>query len=267
MTHNKDKHQRPQDRAADETKGRDKAVGAVARGVQVEERAPASGATPHFSVSIEAAAEEQQSPSLFYPVVGFGASAGGLEAVRDILENLDTETGMSFVLVTHLAPNQHSFLSEIVERYTRMPVVPIEDGQRALPNQLSVLQPNQRLTLRDGVFRVDEGPGNERPARTIDTFFRSLAADQKNHSVGVVLSGLDSDGALGLKAIKAEGGIAIVQSPETALVCGHAAKLDCGGSRGHGFAAGGDRDGAEPAGAAVHASGGAIAGGRPAGAG
>ena len=223
MTHKEDKHEKPKQGRVDETKGPLGADEAIESGVQDEAAAlegRESGVTPQFSVSIEAAAEEQQSPVLLYPVVGFGASAGGLEAMRDILENLDADTGMSFVLVTHLAPNQHSYLSEIVERYTRMPVVPIEDGQRALPNQLSVLQPNQRLTLRDGVFRVEEGMGSDRPARTIDAFFRSLAADQKNHSVGVVLSGLDSDGALGLKAIKAEGGIAIVQSPETASYAG-----------------------------------------------
>ncbi|HEY3707478.1 MAG TPA: CheR family methyltransferase [Terracidiphilus sp.] len=173
-----------------------------------------------FSVSVEAGSEEPQPPSLLYPVVGFGASAGGLEAVREILENLDPQTGMSFVLVTHLAANQHSFLSEVLERYTRMPVIPIENGQRPTQNQLYVLQPNQRLMLRDGLFSVTDGSAEDRTVRTIDKFFRSLATDQKNHAIGVVLSGADADGALGLKAIKAEGGIAIVQSPETASYSG-----------------------------------------------
>jgi chemotaxis response regulator CheB len=160
--------------------------------------------------------EEQQSPALLYPVVGFGASAGGLQAFREILENLDSNTGMAFVLVTHLAPDQRSFMSEIVERYTQMPVVSISDGQRPLQNHLYVLQPNQALTLREGVFQVDTRPATERVPRTIDRFFHSLASDQKNHAIGVVLSGADADGALGLKAIKGEGGIALVQSPDTA---------------------------------------------------
>ncbi|KAA6456978.1 PAS domain-containing protein [Acidobacteria bacterium AB60] len=180
----------------------------------------AGGALPSLSVTVESEAEEQQSPALMYPVVGFGASAGGLQAVRQVLENLSPQTGMSFVLVTHLAPDQKSFISEILENDTEMPVHPVEDGQRPLPNHVYVLLPNQTLTLRDGLFHVEPRSAQERVPRTIDTFFRSLAADQKNHAVGVVLSGADADGALGLKAIKGEGGIAIVQSPDTAIHSG-----------------------------------------------
>jgi two-component system CheB/CheR fusion protein len=175
---------------------------------------------PTLAVTLESEAEEQQLPALMYPVVGFGASAGGLQAFKEVLENLDPGTGMSFVLVTHLAPDQRSFLSEIVERYTQMPVHSIEDGQRPLPNHLYVLLPNQTLTLREGHFRVGPRSAQERVPRTIDHFFRSLATDQKNHAIGVVLSGADADGALGLKAIKGEGGIAMVQSPDTAMHSG-----------------------------------------------
>ncbi len=170
---------------------------------------------PVPNLTLEAESEVQQGPALSYPVVGFGASAGGLQAFREILENLDSATGMAFVLVTHMAPDQKSFLSEIVERYTRMPVVQVEEGQRPLPNHLYVLLPNQWLTLRDGVFHVEQ-PAHDRHPRTIDRFFFSLAKDQKNHAIGVVLSGADSDGALGLKSIKGEGGIALVQTPESA---------------------------------------------------
>ena len=88
-----------------------------------------------ITLTVESSAEEQQSPSLPYPVVAFGASAGGLQAFREILENLNPTTGMAFVLVTHLAPDQKSFLSEIIERYTQMPVHSIEDGQR--PNRIT----------------------------------------------------------------------------------------------------------------------------------
>jgi two-component system, chemotaxis family, CheB/CheR fusion protein len=172
------------------------------------------------AISIEAAAEENQAPALQYPVVGFGASAGGLQAFKEVLENLDAKTGMAFVLVTHLAPDQKSFMSEIVERYTNMPVSSIEDRQRPEPNHLYVLLPNQSLTLRDGRFKVEPHAQGERFPKTIDKFFYSLAADQKNHAIGVVLSGADADGALGLKAIKGEGGIALVQSPDTALHSG-----------------------------------------------
>ncbi|HKF46729.1 MAG TPA: CheR family methyltransferase [Terracidiphilus sp.] len=175
---------------------------------------------PSVKFTVETAAEEHQSPALMYPVVGFGASAGGLQAFREILENLDPDTGMSFVLVTHLAPDQKSLMSEIVERYTQMPVVPIEDGQRPLPNHLYVVLPNQWVTLREGMFRVEAPSPTERYLKTIDRFFYSLASDQKNHAIGVVLSGADADGALGLKAIKGEGGIALVQSPDSAMHSG-----------------------------------------------
>ena len=171
---------------------------------------------PVPNLTLETEAALQQGPALSYPVVGFGASAGGLQAFREILENLDTETGMAYVLVTHMATDQKSFLAEIVERYTRMPVVHIEDGQRPQPNHLYVLLPNQWLTLREGVFHIEEPSAGDRHPRTIDRFFFSLASDQKNHAVGVVLSGADSDGALGLKAIKGEGGIALVQTPDSA---------------------------------------------------
>jgi two-component system, chemotaxis family, CheB/CheR fusion protein len=173
-----------------------------------------------LDLTLETAAEEHQSPALPYPVVGFGASAGGLQAFREILENLDPHTGMAFVLVTHLAPDQRSFLSEIVERYTQMPVLSVEDGQRPLPNHLYVLLPNQSLSLSEGVFRAEQRPVSDRVPRTIDKFFHSLATDQRSHAIGVVLSGADSDGALGLKAIKGEGGIALVQSPDSAVHSG-----------------------------------------------
>ncbi|WP_162601865.1 CheR family methyltransferase [Occallatibacter savannae] len=172
------------------------------------------------ALAIEAVSEENQSPSLPYPVVGFGASAGGLQAFKEILENLDANTGMSFVLVTHLAPDQKSFLSEILERETKMPVSPVENGVRPEPNHLYILLPNQEVTLREGHFSVEPPPERERIHKTIDRFFYSLAADQKNHAIGVVLSGADSDGALGLKAIKGEGGIALVQTPDSAMQAG-----------------------------------------------
>ncbi|HEV2326006.1 MAG TPA: CheR family methyltransferase [Terracidiphilus sp.] len=185
-----------------------------------EEQVPAGEElTPRpaeIALTLETAAVEQQSPALPYPVVGFGASAGGLQAFKEVLENLDPQTGMAFVLVTHLAPDQRSFLSEIVERYTQMPVLSVEEGQRPEANHLYVVLPNQSVTIREGNFRVEHRPATDRVPRTIDKFFHSLASDQKNHAIGVVLSGADADGALGLKAIKGEGGIAIVQSPDTA---------------------------------------------------
>jgi two-component system, chemotaxis family, CheB/CheR fusion protein len=183
-----------------------------------ESAEPDSSITPELT--IETAAEASQSPALPYPVVAFGASAGGLPAFKQVLENLDPNTGMSFVLVTHLAPDQKSFLSEIVERYTKMPVLAVAEGVRPEPNHLYVVLPNQSVTLCDGVFSLEPPAEWERFPKLIDRFFHSLASDQKNHAIGVVLSGADGDGALGLKAIKGEGGISIVQSPDTAMHSG-----------------------------------------------
>jgi two-component system CheB/CheR fusion protein len=168
------------------------------------------------ALAVELTGHENQSPALPYPVVGFGASAGGLSAFREILENLNPDTGMAFVLVTHLASDHKSYLTEILERHTRIPVQPVVHGARPEPNHLYIVQPEQRLQLRGGAFYVEERTSNQRGPLVIDTFFRSLAAEQKNHAIGVVLSGADSDGASGLKAIKGEGGIALVQSPGSA---------------------------------------------------
>ncbi len=160
--------------------------------------------------------EDSREPALPYPVVAFGSSAGGLQAFRTILEELATDTGMAFVLVPHLAPDVASHLTELTGRYTRMPVNPILDGERPEPNRIYILQPNETVELAGGLFRVHLRKAEDRIPRPIDLFFHSLAADQKNYAVGVVLSGADADGALGLKTIKGEGGFAIVQTPESA---------------------------------------------------
>ena len=160
--------------------------------------------------------EEQRKPLLEYPVVGIGASAGGLQAFQELLRTLDPNTGMAFALITHLAPDQKSYLGEILGHSTKMPVFPIEHGVRPEPNHLYVLLPNQLATLEKGAFEVTSRPAGARSPMPIDLFFRSLAAEQKNFAVGVVLSGADADGAFGLKTIKGEGGLALVQAPETA---------------------------------------------------
>lgn len=166
--------------------------------------------------SLTIGAASTQGPALFYPVVAFGASAGGLTAFKEVLKDLDPNTGMAFVLVADLAPDQKSRLSEILERHAPMPVHAVEDGHRPLPNHLYVMLPNQSLTLREGLFHVEPPAPGEHFPKPIDRFFYSLAADQKHNAVGVLLSGAGADGALGLKAIKGEGGLTLVQSPESA---------------------------------------------------
>ncbi|HET8547060.1 MAG TPA: CheR family methyltransferase [Bryobacteraceae bacterium] len=151
-----------------------------------------------------------------YPIVAVGASAGGLEAYVEMLMGTPAKTGVAFALICHLAPEHESHLIDILSRHTPMPVSAIQHGLEPQPDHVYVLAPNQRVRMEEGKFRVEQRPGDERVPRPIDYFFSSLAADQKNRAVGVVLSGSDADGTLGLRAIIGEGGITIVQSPDSA---------------------------------------------------
>ena len=157
---------------------------------------------------------ESKSGLLPFPVVGIGASAGGVEAYTELLAALAPDTGMAFVLVPHLSADYESHLVDILGRHTRMPVSEILPDLKPEINQIYIIPKNTRLSLSGGKFHLDaRSVGDRLP---IDHFFRSLGAHQKNRAIGVVLSGMDSDGALGLKAIKGEGGITIAQSPESA---------------------------------------------------
>ena len=177
---------------------------------------PEASDQARHGMSVDEAESEGLAPALPFPLVAVGASAGGLQAFRELLEQLSPPTGMAFVLVTHLAPDQKSYLTEILERHTPMPVQPIEEGQRPEPDNIYVLLPNQYVQLKRGLFRLEERRAEDRVPSPINTFFRSVAADQKNFAIGVILSGADSDGASGLKTIKEEGGFALVQSPDSA---------------------------------------------------
>jgi two-component system CheB/CheR fusion protein len=154
------------------------------------------------------------------PVVGIGASAGGLEAFRELLEALPNDTGMAFVLVSHLSQTYKSMLSELLAKVTRMPVAEAR-GQTALrANHVYVIPPNATLAMEDGVLVARTLlAGNQQEHRhrmVIDAFFRSLAEGRKSQAIGVVLSGTGTDGTLGLAAIKAEGGIAFAQDEQSA---------------------------------------------------
>ena len=154
--------------------------------------------------------------SLPFLVVGIGASAGGLEAFMDLLQTTPSDTGMAFVIISHLSASKKSFLADILSRSTTMPVVAIEEGMRPQPNRVFIIPPNTRLVQKAGVFHLSPRPDRDLSPRPIDIYFRSLAEDQKNRAIGIVLSGTDSDGALGLRAIKGDGGISIVQDERTA---------------------------------------------------
>ncbi|HEY4229515.1 MAG TPA: chemotaxis protein CheB, partial [Thermoanaerobaculia bacterium] len=151
-----------------------------------------------------------------FPIIGVGASAGGLEAFESLLKHLPTDTGMAFVLVQHLDPKRDSMLKEILSRSTRMPVQEVRRGMRVEGDHVYVVPAGADIGLSDGTFRVQpraEERGHELP---IDHFLRSLAEQYKSRAVGVVLSGTLSDGALGLRAIKAEGGMTFAQDEASA---------------------------------------------------
>lgn len=147
-----------------------------------------------------------------FPVVGIGASAGGLEAFRHLLEHLSVDTGMAFVLVQHLDPQHQSALPHLLTRATCMPVSEVTNNQRVEADHIYVIPPNTSMSIAKGLLilrpRQDHG---HTPHYPIDMFLESLAADQRERAIGVILSGTGSDGTLGLEAIKAEGGITFAQ--------------------------------------------------------
>ena len=151
-----------------------------------------------------------------FPIVGIGASAGGLEAIEKLLMNLPPDTGMAFVIVQHLDPTHESMIDEILSRKTLMPVVEIKNNIRVQSGHVYVIPPNTSLKISRGILKVLPRVETKGIHLPIDSFFRSLAEDQKNQCIGIILSGTASDGTDGLGAIKAEGGLTIVQDPKSA---------------------------------------------------
>jgi two-component system, chemotaxis family, CheB/CheR fusion protein len=150
-----------------------------------------------------------------FPVVGVGASAGGLTAFEAFFSGMprDADPGMAFVLVQHLAPDHKSLLSELLRRYTRMIVHEVEDGMVVEPNCAYIIPPNRDLELRDGALHL-RPPAEPRGRRLpVDVLFRSLAEGHGARAIGIVLSGTGSDGTLGVRAIKAAGGMVMAQNP------------------------------------------------------
>ncbi len=149
------------------------------------------------------------------PVVGIGASAGGLHAFSRFLRHLPPDTGYAFVFVQHLDASHPSSLSEILGRATAMPVADASDGAPVLPNCLYVIPPNTDLTIADHTLRLAPRAAGL-PHMAVDRFLKSLAEDCGTAAVGVVLSGSGSDGAVGLRAIKDAGGMTFAQEPSSA---------------------------------------------------
>src|SRR6187455_3046237 len=149
-------------------------------------------------------------------IVGVGASAGGLEAFSSMVRALPPKPGFALVLVQHLAPQHESALPTLLTSYTKMPVLQVTDGMRVEPNHLYVTPPNVQMGLTDGYFDLKPRPDDRTQYTPIDSFLTSLAEHAQSRAIGVVLSGTASDGATGVREIKAAGGITFAQKPETA---------------------------------------------------
>ncbi|MDO8813713.1 MAG: chemotaxis protein CheB [Gallionella sp.] len=165
------------------------------------------------------AQESQPSPKphpTAFPIVGIGASAGGLEASEQFFRKVLPDTGMAFVLVSHLDPSHASILTEILQRTTTMPVVEAQDQMKVTPNHVYVIPPNRDMAIFHGALQLsvpDQPRGQRMP---IDAFLRSLADDRGERAIGIILSGTGTDGTLGLRAILGAGGVSLVQEPATA---------------------------------------------------
>ncbi len=153
--------------------------------------------------------ETAQRPS--FPIVGIGASAGGLEAFTQLIRHLPADSGMAFVLVQHLDPQHESALTTLLGRATDLPVGEAVNDMQVLPDHIYVIPPNVSLTIAGGVLKLQPRKPGRTPLRSVDVFLESLAQDQSERAIGVILSGTGSDGTLGLEAIKAEGGITFAQ--------------------------------------------------------
>jgi len=145
-------------------------------------------------------------------IVGIGASAGGLDAFKSFFANTPVDTGLAFVLVQHLSPDHKSLLAELVGRTTPMSVIEAVDGMQVAANGVFVIPPDATMTIKGGRLEVIRPAPPRDRRRPIDTFLQSLAEDQGENAVGVILSGTGSDGALGLAAIKEKGGLTLAQA-------------------------------------------------------
>lgn len=170
--------------------------------------APGSAQTPH---------QPEPDPGADFPVVGIGASAGGLAAFEAFFTGMpaDVDPNMAFVLVQHLAPDHKSMLTDLIQRYTRMEVFEVKDGMRVRPNRAYIIPPNKDMAFLNGTLQLLEPTAPRGQRLPIDFLFRSLAQDQRERAIGIVLSGTGSDGTLGVRDIKGEGGMIMVQNPDS----------------------------------------------------
>ena len=160
--------------------------------------------------------EIQETVPLDFPVVGIGASAGGLEALQEFFKNMPPTPGVAFVIVQHLSPDYKSLMDELLARYTKMVIHRVEDGMMVEENHIYLIPPRMNMTIFHGKLLLSQQSPGRSLNLPIDIFFRSLAKDQEKNAIGIILSGTGSDGTLGIRAIKEFGGIAMVQDDQSA---------------------------------------------------
>ncbi len=161
-------------------------------------------------------AENKEAATLNFPVVGIGASAGGLEALQEFFKNMPADPGVAFVIVQHLSPDYKSLMDELLARYTKMTIHRVDDGMQVEENHIYLIPPRMNMTIFHGKLLLSQQSPGRSLNLPIDIFFRSLAKDQEKNAIGIILSGTGSDGTLGIRAIKELGGIAMVQDDQSA---------------------------------------------------
>ncbi len=170
-------------------------------------------------LNLELAISKNKIEKKFF-IVGIGLSAGGLEALKQFFDPMPSDTGIAFIIVQHLDPTHKSILAELIAQHTKMQVIEIKNGNPILPNCVYVLPPNKELRILNNSLELINLNTNRLKRRLIDSFLNSLAKDQKEKAIGIILSGNGSDGSIGLMEIKLEGGMTIVQDPLTAKYSG-----------------------------------------------
>ena len=179
-------------------------------------KSPPKRPDPNKKLSVPSAGHPIEPVTNKLQIVGIGASAGGLEALEQFFQNMPVNSGMAFVVIQHLDPTHTGIMPELLQRITTMKVLQSSDGLKVKPNYVYVIPPNKSLSIHNGLLQLLE-PAESRGLRLpIDVFFRSLAADLQQRSIGVILSGMGSDGSLGVKLIRESNGIVLVQDPGTA---------------------------------------------------
>lgn len=181
-----------------------------------EDQPPNNAASEGFEAAAPKEPVDTSDAGNHFPIVGIGASAGGLDALEQFFTHLPAEPGMAFVVVQHLDPTHKSILADLVQGHTRMQVFEVEDGVKVKPNCVYIIPPDRDMGMLHATLQLMQPTARRGLRLPIDFFFRSFSQDQRERAIGVVLSGTGSDGTLGLKAVKEEGGMVMVQDPETA---------------------------------------------------